>query len=704
MKLHIDFETQSEVELTKRGLHNYATGHRTNILCMAYAFDDGPIQLWIKGQPFPADLLDALLSGDLFFAHNAAFEHMIWNEIGVKKYGWPKLPIENLHCTMVMGYGMALPGKLEKLAPALGLKEAKDVKGGRVMMQLSQPREVIEGGCKLCGGSGTEDLYTPCESCGGDGNEVIFYTPESHPDKFEILYKYCIQDVEVERQSEKRTLMLTPKEREIWFYDQLINSRGIRVDKPSVERAIEIIELEKIRLNDEMRLETGNAVATANALADLKMWLAIVHDIKIPTVKKFNKKKGIEEEVNTLDKGDVINILKGKSVSASARRALEIRQEAGKSSTAKLKAMIQRASFDGRVRGAFQYYGAYSTGRWAGRGLQLQNMTRGAMKYEDILKVFELLNSNKPIQEVRDTIDMLYGQPTKVISDCLRSFLISEEGSRFIDVDWNSIEARILAWLAGDEDVLQIFRGHGLIYEYEASKIFKVALEEVSKHQRQIGKVAVLALGYQGGVGAFQSMAKNYNVKIPDKQADEIKKAWREAHPKIVRYWNALEGAALAAVNNPGQIYKAGAIGREVKFRVVGSFLWCQIPSGRAICYPYPKAEMVDTPWGEKKEAVTYMTEDSTSGKWERQNTYGGFFCENITQATARDILAESIPRLENKHYKIIMHVHDEIICEMPYGKGSIKEMSAIMCELPKWATGLPLNADGWEGTRYKKD
>jgi len=671
---------------------------------MAYAFDDEPIRIWKKGEPFPADLMDAILSGDLFFAHNGQFELAIWEEVGVKKYGWPPLSIQSVHCTMIMGYSMALPGKLEKLSPALGLTEGKDVKGGRVMMQLSQPKEIIEGGCKCCGGSGTEDLHNPCESCGGDGNEVIFYTPESHPEKFEILYQYCIQDVEVERQSEKRMLMLTPKERALWILDQTINNRGIKVDIPSIKRAVEIIELEKARLNEDMKLATGNAVSTTNALADLKRWLAIVHDVKIPTVKKFNKKKGIEEEVSTLDKGDVSDILKRKDLPDGARKALLIRQEAGKSSTAKLTAMTNRSGLDARVRGAFQYYGAYSTGRWAGRGLQLQNMTRGAMKYEDILKVFELLNSNLPITQVREMIDMFYGQPTKVISDCLRSFLIAEEGHRFIDSDWNSIEARILAWLAGDEDVLKIFRETGLIYEYEAAKIYKTKMELVTKDQRQIGKVAVLALGYQGGVGAFQSMAKNYNVKIPDKQADEIKVAWREAHPKIVRYWNALEGAALAAVKQPGAIFKVGAIGREVRYRVVGSFLWCQLPSGRAICYPYPKAEMVMTPWKVEKEAVTYMTEDSTSGKWERQNTYGGFFAENITQATARDILAEALPRLENKNYKIIMHVHDEVVCEMPYGKGSVEEMSAIMCELPSWAKGLPLSADGWEGIRYKKD
>lgn len=657
---------------------------------MAYCFDDGPIEIWKFGDPFPFDLQVAIEDGDTILAHNAAFELAVWNTVCTKKYGWPELPIKNTFCNMVMGYGMGLPGKLEKLSPALGLKAEKDMKGGRIMLQLSQPRKVNEGQCKICGGSGTEDLYHTCEACNGSGDEIIFWEYKDAPEKFEAMYSYCKQDVEVERQAEKRMLMLTPKERKLWLLDQVINERGILIDINSVNKAIEIINFEKQRLNDEMRVVTNNAVATYNSLADLKNWLEIICDVKLP---------------EGLAKGDVSNILRRKDLNPKARQALLIRQEASKSSTAKLNAMILQASQkDFRIRRAFQYYGAYSTGRWAGRGIQFQNLPRQYLKFENILDIIDILNSSKTVAQKRDHIDMMYGQPTNCISECIRSFIIAAPGHRFIDCDWNSIEARMLAWLAGEESVLNIFRTHGKIYEHAASKVYNVDIGKVTKDQRQIGKVAVLALGYGGGKSAFQSMATVYGVKIPDKQAEEIKSSWRAGHTNIVRYWADLENAAMDAVRFPGRVFEAGAKGRQVKYKVVGSFLWCQLPSGRAISYPYPKLEMVTTPWGAEKEGVTYMAEDANTRKWERQKTYGGFFAENITQACSRDILAEALFRLEDKGYKTVIHVHDEIVCEVPTNFGSVEEMAKIMCEIPSWATGLPLAAEGWEGTRFRKD
>jgi DNA polymerase len=306
------------------------------------------------------------------------------------------------------------------------------------------------------------------------------------------------------------------------------------------------------------------------------------------------------------------------------------------------------------------------------------------------------------LEALRDEIDMIHGPPLKVIADCMRGYITAKPGNKLIAADFSSIEARVLAWLASEEGLLNIFRGHGKVYEHTASKIFGVPFDKVTFKQRLIGKVAILALGFQGGVRAFQSMAKVYFVKVPDAQADEIKIAWRQEHPNIVNYWFRLEDAAIAAAKHPGESYHVGERGRHITYLRKGSFLMCRLPSGRVIMYPYPRMDMVRTPWGQPKLALTYKGEKDR--RFQRTTAYGGLLAENITQAVARDLLRDAMFRWEASGYPIIMHVHDELVSEVKKNSGkNIAEATKLLCEVPKWAVGLPIQADGWEGKRYRK-
>lgn len=664
--LHIDFESFSACELKERGLHNYATDPTTGVHCMAWAMDDGPVFLW---RTFETDtvVMDHVREGGLVYAHNAAFELAIWNNVMVPKYGWPPLKPEQCRCTMAMCYAMALPGALANAAPALGIEQRKDQAGARVMMQLAKPKEIL-----------------------ADGTSV-FWTPADAPEKFEQLYAYCRQDVEVERAIHHRLMELSDYEQRLWQLDYKINERGVQVDVAAIDKAIGLVQAEQKRLNADMLKATGGVVGSCTEVQLLVKWI---------------RSQGVE--IKGLAKADVLDQLAGE-LPDNVRAALHLRKEAAKSSTAKLIAMKERASAGGRVRGIHQYHGA-STGRWAGRGIQTQNYPRprpgtAPEHIEDIIaSIMRTANKSNisATQIERDYIDMMYGPVLDAVADSLRGMLTAKPGHELIAVDFSAIEARVLAWLAGEESVLDIFRTHGKIYEHAAAGIYHVPMEKVTKDQRQIGKVSVLALGYGGGIGAFQSMARNYNVKVADHEADEIKKAWRLANPNVVEYWYALENAAKAAITEGGK-HSAGAPGRECTFVKQGSFLWCKLPSGRVLCYPYPKIAERETPWGAMKEAVHFMTVNGTTNKWEETSSYGGFWAENVTQAVARDILAESLLRLSQRGGKVVMHCHDEIVLEVESGTDQVSDVERAMCELPKWAAGLPLAAEGWQAFRYRK-
>ena len=539
---------------------------------------------------------------------------------------------------------------------------AKDMKGARVMMQLAKPKDFA-----------TKHPSQP-------GAVPIFWTPADDPATFATLYDYCKQDVEVERALRKRMMELSDDEQALWTLDYKINQRGIQIDLKAVDAAIKLVEAEKARLNRDILKCTGGVVGSCTEVQLLIKWI---------------RSQGVE--VAGLAKADVLDSLSGE-LPAQVRAALELRKEAAKSSTAKLLAMRERASSDGRVRGTAQYHGA-STGRWAHRGIQPGNLPRprNGIKPKHISEMIGMLGN-------RDLLDMSYGPVMAALADCIRGMLIPAPGNDFVAADFSAIEARVLAWLAGEEKVLDIFRTHGKIYEHAAAGIYHKPMDEVNKDERQIGKVAVLALGYGGGVGAFQSMARVYGVKVEDGEADGIKVAWREAHKKIVRYWYDLEGAAVNAVEL-GVVCKAGPAGRQVAFVKKGSFLWCRLPSGRVLCYPYPVVKDTKTPWGDMKSALHFMSVNGTTNKWEETSTYGGSLAENVTQAVARDLLAHGMMSLEHQGYPIVMHVHDEVVVEIPTSSDdtTLKRIESLMSETPSWAAGLPVTAEGWRARRFQK-
>ena len=663
MIIHGDFETRSEVDLKEVGLDVYARHPSTDVWCFGWAREDESPHIWFPTQHYD-DLWEGGLEGITIVAHNAPFELAIWNHICVPRYGWPPLRPERTRCTMAMAYAMALPGSLENASAALGLTQQKDMAGHRLMMQMSRPRAIEPDGT------------------------VVWWDDF---DKQMQLAEYCKQDVRTEQALCKRLLQLSESEQRIWELDYKINQRGIYIDRTAVTTAMWVVKKEVDRLNGEMQRVTNGEVCAATEVATMTKWI---------------QSRGVP--IEGLAKADVIDALKLDYVPEDVRKALLIRQEAGKTSTAKLHTMVTCLNDDHRARGLLQYHAA-GTGRWGGRRIQVQNLPRPSVPHETIEQVIDVL-TRASIDEAHAMITACFDRPMTVISDCLRGMICAAPGHELMAADFANIEGRVLAWLAGEQWKLDAFAKYDRkegedIYKLTAAKIYSVPAKEVNKEQRQIGKVAELACGYQGGVGAFQTMAKTYRVVVADVLADQIKTAWREAHPNIVKYWYSLEDAAVSAVRHPGSRFGTWTGDQRVEFLVKGSFLFCKLPSGRVLTYPYPKLKPIMTPWGEDKEQVHYMSVDGKTKKWQETHTYGGKLAENVTQAVSRDILADAMLRVEQHGFPIVMHVHDEIVCEvLTCGPNmDLPLFEKCVAHVPAWASGLPIAVEGWRGVRYRK-
>jgi DNA polymerase len=726
--LHHDFETASAADLRKVGVHKYAEDLSTKVWCMSYAIDDGPVQLWIPGKPCPPEYVACAKSDDwAAMAHNAAFEQVIARTVMTRLHNWPVIPLSRYRCSMAMAYAMSLPGSLDGAAGSLDLEDRKDTAGKANMLKMAKPRRIVIPGDKTYAEDRASALADPNLGTILADNTVVVWWGEAV--RRERLYSYCLQDSVVEQALEKRLLPLIPAEQELWALDQEINNRGAYIDLKSIRKARQIVACEQERLDEEMRAVTQGAAAKCTSVAALTAWIA-QQGVVLPGVAK----------------GDIVDLLEQPDLPTPVREALLLRQEGAKSSLAKLKAMEEGACADSRVRGTLQYHGA-STGRWTGRRIQTTNLPRPEMlKQQDIDEVFESLSSDVAPQTCADYIRTVYGAPLQALADSVRGFICAPPGHDLIAADLSAIEARGIAWLAGQEDVLRVFRRGDAhpelpdIYCTAASRMYGRQIGKKNKAERSGGKVLVLSMGYGGGVGALSKMAKTYRVDMAqlydvlwdiadDDQrsysesacrerlanfpkmsreffiaSDIAKQLWRVDNAITVGYWLKLETAATQAVLEPGTIFSAGAVGRQIKFVKSGSFLWVQLPSGRCLCYPYPEVKLVKTPWGKEKYELSYMGVDAINKtKWSREQTYGGKLAENMTQATCRDLLVESLKTLNAKGYYTPAHVYDEIVCEVPLGFGSIEKVVKIMCTPPQWAKDFPIAAEGWRGTRYRK-
>lgn len=642
----IDFETRSECDLKNCGAAVYAEHPSTEVLCLAYRIAGADTQLWKPGDPVPQSLFAAIADGNVVCAHNAYFEKCIWKYVMIARHQWPGIPELQWRCSASQAAALALPRSLEEAGQAIGLDVQKDADGHRVMLKMCKPRKPTKN------------------------NPAKWH---EKPAEFQTLYRYCIRDVDAEYELENSIPPLIEREQQTWRLCQRINDRGIPVDLQTVRSALRIVD--KLKKQDDERISelTQFAVTAATQRDSLLNWL---------------RKNGVEADDVTkntvetlLDRPD----LKGTVV----EEVLRIRQEQSKTSTAKFKAMLFGSNADGRMRDTMMFHGA-STGRWSGRRIQPQNLPREHVETELIETLITAIRTESP-----SLLEMVFGDPMKMLSAAVRNCICAPDRKKLIVCDFAAIEARVLAWLADEEWKLDAFRKFDA---GEGDDMYVVAANRIAPGtSRQIGKVAELAMGYQGGVKAFQSMAVNYSLELSDEVADQIKVAWRKAHPQIVQFWYDLERAAIAAV----QHQEKQQVGR-VTFYGSKGFLFCRLPCGRSLAYYEPKIAEVKTQFGRKTQ-LTFMGVDGYTRKWKRQSTYGGKLAENITQAVARDFLVESLFRVEQADYPVIFHVHDELACEVDEEFGSIGEVKQLMEIVPQWGKGCPIAAEGFEGRRYRK-
>ena len=646
--LNIDVETHSSYDLRKTGAYKYMESEDFEILIIAYSIDYGDVKsidMYDIDQELYKEFRGLLFDPEVTkYAFNAAFERA-----ALAKHFDTTMPPSEWICSMVNSTRVGLPASLEMCAEVLGIDMQKDAKGKNLIKYFSMP----------------------CKPTKVNGRRTRNY-PEHDPEKWQQFIDYCEQDVRVEMAitEEISNIDYPDSEQQLWTIDQHINDRGVHIDEALMLGAYELDEISKSDLMRQAKQLTG--LANPNSTQQLLGWF---------------EEQGLD--IDNLRKATVDEYLQ--TATGKARKMLELRQQMSKTSVKKYDKMYHMTCIDNRIKGMFQFYGA-GTGRWAGRGVQMQNLTKHSMTDEELDIAREAIK-----QQDFDWLDLMLEYPYQdILSQLIRTTFTAEDGYTLAVSDFSAIEARVIAWFAGEQWRLDVFDTHGKIYEASAAQMFNVPIESIGKGDplRQKGKVAELALGYQGGAGALESMGA-LKTGLEQSELKPLVDAWRAANPNIKSFWENCQKAAIKAVNK-GAVQTANGI----KFYMQHGHLLVELPSGRALVYR--EAELNENSWG---STIVEFKGLNAVRKWDTIKTYGGKLVENIVQATARDALGVSMERLEKQGYKIVAHVHDELILEVPDdGHDHLKDIENIMSQPIDWAEGLNLDSDGFVSPFYMKD
>ena len=649
MILYIDLETRSRCDLPGRGVYNYAHDPSTEVLCMSYAFDDEDVQTWRPSEPFPTRV--ALHRGQIR-AHNSAFERLIFWYVICPDFGVPEPALEQFYCTATQARANCAPGSLEDVGRFAGAGMRKDHRGAQLIRLLSIPQ--------------------------GDG------TFRDDPTLMAEMVAYCEQDVRAMRAISKALRELSDEELSDYHINERINDRGVRLDVPLAKAAVRYAAQELDDIQQVVQDVTCGALTSVRS-PRMREW---VQERVGPEARKLMQvwKDGVEK--TSIDKTVRANLLAMENpdeVPAEVAEVVQCADDLWASSVAKFsRAAALSDDQDGRVRGAFVFCGGSATGRASSYGLQVHNFPRRCADEPELVR--------QALVRGHDVVPQYGRRVTDVLKGMLRPALIPAPGKSFVVADWSSIEARVTPWCSGEagEDKLELFRNGSDVYKVNAAATFRCRVEDVTKDRRQVGKVQELACGFAGGVGAFAAMGRVYGLSLPESEARQMVDAWRRANPWSVPYWQDLEIAYTRAIRNPKTKIHAG----RVSYYYDGCHLWYALPSGRVLCYPYARIE---------EEGVTYAKASwkpaADAKAWPRARLWKGLACENITQATAADILRHALREIPD----VVLHIHDEVVVETDQPDAALEHMQRVMGTPPAWAAGLPLAAEASVMARYGK-